>query len=87
MTLLEGKKALGLAINAKYLLAAALIYHLFQDYKSALESYIKAGNVPSGGCFAYFEASVAHFTEYRNTTELEKIKSKPLLQPLDKIWT
>lgn len=80
MTYLEGQKALGLALNANLLLAAAKLYHLFQDYKSALEHYIKAGNTASGGCFAYFEASVAHFVEYRKTNELKKMKSSSIFK-------
>ena len=79
LTYLEGKKALGLAQNANMLIAAALLHHLFGEYKSALEQYIKAGNVPSGNsCFAYFEASVAHFVEYRKLQDLELLRGDTL---------
>ena len=75
MTYLEGQKALGLAINANMLVAAAQLHHLFREYKAALDYHIKAGTTSVGGCFAYFESAVSYFMDYNNTTELEKLKS------------
>jgi len=75
-TYLEGQKALGLATNANLLSASALLHHLFQDYESALRHYLLVGRTLSTRPFTYFEKSVAQFLEYKNETELNKLKSR-----------
>lgn len=78
-TYLQGQNVLGMALNRGWLVAASFLYHLFRDYKAALEYRIKAGNTESGSCFSYFEQSMAHFAEFQNTTELQKMKSSTSL--------